>query len=57
MIRRAFSPVNVLNKGIIPNLPQDILVETMGKIGKGGVEVAPLGPLPSGLAGLNPAVD
>ncbi len=49
---RAEFPVNVLNKGIIPNLPGDILVETLGTIGKSGVEVKSVGPLPAGLAGL-----
>jgi alpha-galactosidase len=44
--------VNIMNKDLITNLPQDMVVEVPGIIGKNGVHGIPLGNLPRGIAGL-----
>lgn len=44
--------VNVRNDGRIPNLPADTLVELPALFGRGTMEIAPVGPLPPGLASL-----
>jgi alpha-galactosidase len=44
--------VNVLNQGFIANLPQGIVVEVPGTVGKDGVKGVALGALPPGFAGL-----
>jgi alpha-galactosidase len=41
-----------MNKDLITNLPQDMVVEVPGIIGKNGVHGIPLGNLPRGIAGL-----
>ena len=49
-------PVNVPNNGLIPNLPQDSLVEVFSTIGKDGPTPFPQGPLPRGPLGMTCAV-
>ncbi|MGD2146697.1 MAG: alpha-glucosidase [Anaerolineae bacterium] len=44
--------VNVPNKGLIDNLPEDLVVEVPGIVDKNGVHGVKLGPLPKGIAGL-----
>ncbi|HOG46550.1 MAG TPA: alpha-glucosidase [Anaerolineae bacterium] len=44
--------VNVMNDGLIDNLPRDLVVEVPGVIDGRGVHGVPLGPLPKGIAGL-----
>lgn len=44
--------VNVMNDGLIDNLPADLVVEVPGIIDANGVRGVPLGPLPKGIAGL-----
>jgi len=44
--------VNILNNGLIDNLPQDLIVEVPAKIDKDGVYGIKLGMLPKGIAGL-----
>ena len=44
--------VNILNNGLIENLPQDLVVEVPAKIDKTGVHGIKLGMLPKGIAGL-----
>lgn len=49
----ALHVVNTRNRGAIPNLPDDVVVETPSRVGKGGAEpllVAPLAPAMHGLA-------
>ncbi|GAK51363.1 putative alpha-galactosidase [Candidatus Moduliflexus flocculans] len=44
--------VNVLNDGLIDNLPRDIVIEGPAMIDKDGVHGIPLGMFPKGIAGL-----
>ncbi len=44
--------VNVMNDGLIDNLPRDLVVEVPGVFDKDGVHGVPLGALPKGIAGL-----
>jgi alpha-galactosidase len=43
---------NVLNEGLIDNLPRDLVVEVPVTVDKAGVHGVPLGALPKGIAGL-----
>ena len=45
-------PVNVPNRGAIPDLPDDLVVETVGYVDGGGVAPLALGSLPRPAAGL-----
>lgn len=45
-------PVNVPNRGAIPDLPDDVVVETVGFVDRAGVAPLALGPLPRPAAGL-----
>lgn len=45
-------PVNVRNDGRIPNLPSDTMIEVLGAFCRDRVDLAQVGPLPRGLAGL-----
>jgi len=44
--------VNVMNDGLIDNLPGDLVVEVPAIVDRNGVHGVPLGPLPKGIAGL-----
>ncbi len=44
--------VNVMNEGLIDNLPRDLVVEVPGVVDGRGVHGVPLGALPKGIAGL-----
>jgi alpha-galactosidase len=44
--------VNILNNGLIENLPQDLVIEVPAKIDKNGVHGVKLGMLPKGIVGL-----
>lgn len=44
--------VNIVNHGLIDNLPQNLVVEAPAIVGKNGVTGIPLGKLPAGIAGL-----
>lgn len=44
--------VNVMNDGLIDNLPRDLVVEVPAVVDKGGVHGVRLGALPKGIAGL-----
>jgi 6-phospho-beta-glucosidase len=50
--RRELLPVNVPNRGAIPELPDDLVVETLGYVDAAGVAPIVLGPLPKPAAGL-----
>lgn len=45
-------PVNIPNRGAIPELPDDLVVETLGYVDKSGIAPVALGPLPQPAAGL-----
>jgi 6-phospho-beta-glucosidase len=45
-------PVNVVNAGSVPELPDDRVVETIARVGRTGVMTLPAGPLPRGGLGL-----
>lgn len=49
---RALLPVNVPNRGAIPDLPDDLVVETLGVIDAAGISPLAMGPLPHPVAGL-----
>ncbi len=49
---QAEDAANVMNDGLIDNLPHDLVVEVPAKVDKNGVHGVPLGALPKGLAGL-----
>lgn len=44
--------VNVMNHGLITNLPEDLVVEVPGRVDAGGVQGITVGDLPKGVAGL-----
>lgn len=44
--------VNILNEGLIENLPSDMVVEVPAIVNRDGVHGIPLGELPKGIAGL-----
>jgi alpha-galactosidase len=44
--------VNIMNDGLIDNLPRDLVVEVPAIVDRQGVHGVPLGPLPKGIAGL-----
>ncbi len=44
--------VNILNEGLIDNLPRDLIVEVPGRVDGDGVHGVKLGALPKGIAGL-----
>jgi 6-phospho-beta-glucosidase len=50
--RKELLPVNVPNRGAIPDLPDDLVVETLGYVDAAGVAPVALGPLPRPAAGL-----
>ena len=50
--RQELLPVNVPNRGAIPDLPDDLVVETLGFVDAAGVAPMALGPLPKPAAGL-----
>lgn len=50
--RRELLPVNVPNHGAIPDLPHDVVVETLGFVDHSGITPLALGPLPKPAAGL-----
>jgi 6-phospho-beta-glucosidase len=50
--RRELLPVNVPNRGAIPDLPDDVVVETIGFVDRAGIAPITLGPLPRPAAGL-----
>jgi 6-phospho-beta-glucosidase len=50
--RPALLPVNVPNRGAIPDLPDDLVVETFGHVSGAGIAPLSLGPLPRPVAGL-----
>ena len=50
--RQELLPVNVPNRGAIPELPDDLVVETLGYVDKSGIAPVALGPLPRSAAGL-----
>lgn len=50
--RPALLPVNVQNRGAIPDLPDDLVVETFGHVDGSGIAPLALGPLPRPVAGL-----
>jgi 6-phospho-beta-glucosidase len=45
-------PVNVPNRSAIPDLPDGLVVETLGQVDAGGIAPLALGPLPRPVAGL-----
>ncbi len=44
--------VNIMNDGLIDNLPRDLVVEVPATVDRNGVHGVPLGALPKGIAGL-----
>jgi 6-phospho-beta-glucosidase len=50
--RKELLPVNVPNRGVIPDLPDDLVVETLGYVDAAGIAPIALGPLPRPAAGL-----
>ncbi len=50
--RKVLLPVNVPNRGAIPDLPDDLVVETVGYIDAAGIAPVALGPLPRQVTGL-----
>ena len=50
--RKELLPVNVPNRGAIPDLPDDLVVETLGYVDAAGIAPVALGPLPRPAAGL-----
>jgi 6-phospho-beta-glucosidase len=50
--RKELLPVNVPNCGVIPDLPDDVVVETIGFVDRAGITPLALGPLPRPAAGL-----
>lgn len=50
--RRELLPVNVPNRGAIPDLPGELVVETLGYVDAAGIAPLVLGPLPQPAAGL-----
>jgi 6-phospho-beta-glucosidase len=50
--RKVALPVNVPNRGAIPELPDDLIIETVGYIDASGISPLALGPLPPAAAGL-----
>jgi 6-phospho-beta-glucosidase len=50
--RKEILPVNVPNQGAIPDLPDDLVVETLGYVDAAGIAPLALGPLPRPAAGL-----
>jgi 6-phospho-beta-glucosidase len=50
--RKELLPVNVPNRGVIPDLPDDLVVETLGYVDAAGIAPVALGPLPKPAAGL-----
>jgi 6-phospho-beta-glucosidase len=50
--RKVLLPVNVPNRGAIPDLPDDVVVETLGYVDAAGIVPVALGPLPRPAAGL-----
>jgi 6-phospho-beta-glucosidase len=50
--RKVALPVNVPNRGAIPELPDDLVVETVGYVDASGISPLALGPLPPPAAGL-----
>lgn len=50
--RQAILPVNVPNRGAIPDLADHLVVETLGVVDASGVSPLALGPLPHPVAGL-----
>ena len=50
--RQELLPVNVPNRGAIPDLPDDLVVETLGYVDAAGIAPLSLGPLPRPAAGL-----
>jgi 6-phospho-beta-glucosidase len=50
--RQELLPVNVPNRGAIPDLPDDLVVETLGLVDAAGIAPLALGPLPRPVAGL-----
>lgn len=54
--RRELLPVNAPNRGAIPNLPDDLVVETLGFVDAAGISPLALGPLPNPAAGLTKAL-
>ncbi len=50
--RKELLPVNVPNRGAIPDLPDDVVVETIGYVDRAGIAPLILGPLPGPAAGL-----
>ncbi len=50
--KRELLPVNVPNRGAIPDLPDDLVVETLGIVDGSGVSPLAMGPLPHPVAGL-----
>ena len=50
--RQVLLPVNVPNRGTIPELPDDLVVETLGYVDAAGIAPVALGPLPRPAAGL-----
>jgi 6-phospho-beta-glucosidase len=50
--RKVLLLVNVPNRGAIPDLPDDLVVETLGFVDAAGIAPLALGPLPSPVAGL-----
>jgi len=50
--RKELLPVNVPNRGAIPELPDDLVVETLGFVDSAGIAPVALGPLPRPVAGL-----
>ena len=49
---RVVLPVNVPNRGSIPDLPDDLVVETVGFVDAAGIEPIAMGPLPRTAVGL-----
>ena len=45
-------PVNIVNEGRIPNLPDETTVELFGLFDKSGVSVEPTKPIPAGVRGI-----
>ncbi|NJM42452.1 MAG: glycoside hydrolase [Anaerolineae bacterium] len=50
--RKEILPVNVPNRGSIPNLPDDRVVETQGFLDRNGIAPLAMGPLPKPVLGL-----
>jgi 6-phospho-beta-glucosidase len=50
--RREILPVNVPNRGAIPDFPDEVVVETLGVVDGAGITPLALGPLPRPAAGL-----